>query len=70
MKEHRVEGAINVCAEFAAKHFEKKYLLKSGHIAKNTEIAAKILEVEDDPKEDSYSQTVMCCDSMDGVRYD
>ena len=70
VKMHRAEGAINVCAEFAAKNFKKQYLLKSGHIAKNPEIAAKVLEIEDDSKIDSYYQTVICYDSMDGVRYD
>ena len=70
VKMHRTEGAINVCAEFAAKNFKKQYLLKSGHIAKNPEIAAKVLEIEDDSKIDSYYQTVICYDSMDGVRYD
>ena len=74
VKEHRAEGAINVCAEFAAKHFKKQYLLKRGHIAKNPEIAAKIVEIEiqDDTKMQMGSnyQTVRCYDSMDGVRYD
>lgn len=62
VKEYRTEGAINVCAEFAAKNFKKQNLYKSGHIAKNPEIAAKIVEIE------IQDDTEM--DSMDEIRYD
>ena len=72
VKRERAEGALNICAEFAARNFDKRFLLKNGHIARNTEISAKILEIEDDEsstaKFDSDSQIVLCYDSINGVR--